>query len=42
MVLARFLSQNERFFDYFHKAAANAAEVAPALRDLLENYSEVV
>jgi predicted phosphate transport protein (TIGR00153 family) len=41
MVLARFLPQDERFFDYFHQAVENAAEVAQALRDLLENYSEV-
>jgi len=41
MVLARFLPQNERFFDYFHEVAENAAEVAQALRDLLDHYSEV-
>src|SRR5437588_1335905 len=41
MVLARFLPQDERFFDYFHKAVENAAEVAQALRDLMDNYSEV-
>src|SRR5947209_15243404 len=41
MVLARFLPQDERFFDYFHKAVENAAEVAQALHDLLENYTEV-
>jgi uncharacterized protein len=41
MVLARFLPQDERFFDYFHKAVENAAEVAEALRDLLDNYSDV-
>src|SRR5579884_2243466 len=41
MVLARFLPQDEHFFDYFQKAASNAAEVAQALRDLLEHYSEV-
>jgi uncharacterized protein len=41
MVLARFLPRDEHFFDYFHKAASNAAEVAQALRDLLDHYSEV-
>jgi len=41
MVLARFLPQDERFFDYFRKAVENAAEVAQALHDLLENYTEV-
>ncbi|MFL5658072.1 MAG: DUF47 domain-containing protein [Ktedonobacteraceae bacterium] len=41
MVLARFLPRDERFFDYFHKAVENAAEVAQALRDLLDHYSEV-
>src|SRR5437588_1493958 len=41
MVLARFLPQDERFFDYFHKSVENAAEVAQALGDLLDHYSEV-
>ena len=41
MVLARFLPRDERFFDYFHKAVENAAEVAQALSDLLDYYSEV-
>jgi predicted phosphate transport protein (TIGR00153 family) len=41
MVLARFLPQDEHFFDYFQKAASNAAEVAQALRDLFEHYREV-
>lgn len=41
MVLARFLPRDERFFDYFHKAVENAAEVAQALSDLLDHYSEV-
>src|SRR5437763_7614530 len=41
MVLARFLPRDEHFFDYFQKAASNAAEVAQALRDLLDHYSEV-
>ena len=41
MVLARFLPRNERFFDYFHQASGNAAEVAQALCDLLEDYSDV-
>ncbi|MEO6892279.1 MAG: DUF47 family protein [Ktedonobacteraceae bacterium] len=41
MVLARFLPRDEHFFDYFHEAAANAAEVAQALSDLLDDYSDV-
>src|SRR5438270_6935336 len=41
MVLTRFLPRDERFFDYFHKAVENAAEVAQALSDLLDYYSEV-
>lgn len=41
MVLARFLPQDERFFDYFQQAVENAAEIAQGLRDLLDNYSEV-
>ncbi|MBF6614608.1 MAG: DUF47 domain-containing protein [Chloroflexi bacterium] len=41
MVLARFLPRDEHFFDYFHDAAGNAAEVAQALGDLLEHYSDV-
>jgi predicted phosphate transport protein (TIGR00153 family) len=41
MVLARFLPRDERFFDYFRQAADNAAEVARALCDLLENYSDI-
>jgi predicted phosphate transport protein (TIGR00153 family) len=41
MVLARFLPQDERFFDYFREAANNAAEVAKALLDLLDHYNEV-
>jgi predicted phosphate transport protein (TIGR00153 family) len=41
MVLARFLPRDEHFFDYFDEAADNAAEVAQALGDLLEHYSEV-
>jgi predicted phosphate transport protein (TIGR00153 family) len=41
MVLARFLPQDERFFDYFHKAVENAAQVARALDDLFEKYSDV-
>ncbi len=41
MVLARFLPQDERFFDYFRKAVENAKEVAQALRDLLDNYSDI-
>jgi uncharacterized protein len=41
MVLARFLPQDEHFFDYFQQAADNAAEVAKALHDLLDHYNEV-
>jgi uncharacterized protein len=41
MVLARFLPRDERFFDYFHRDVENAAEVAQALCDLLEHYSDV-
>lgn len=41
MVLARFLPRDERFFTYFRQAADNAAEVAQALCDLLEEYSNV-
>jgi predicted phosphate transport protein (TIGR00153 family) len=41
MVLARFLPRDERFFDYFRQATENAAEVAQALCDLLENYSDI-
>jgi uncharacterized protein Yka (UPF0111/DUF47 family) len=41
MVLARFLPQDEHFFDYFQDAASNAAEVAQAMRDLLDQYSDV-
>lgn len=41
MVLARFLPHDERFFNYFQKAAENAAEVAKSLQDLLANYSDV-
>ncbi len=41
MVLARFLPRDERFFEYFHQAADNAAEVARALCNLLEDYHDV-
>lgn len=41
MVLARFLPQDQHFFDYFRDAATNAAQVAKALRDLLDHYEEV-
>ncbi|MDQ6659981.1 MAG: DUF47 family protein [Chloroflexota bacterium] len=41
MVLARFLPQDERFFDYFRKAVTNASEAAQVLLDLLNNYSDV-
>lgn len=41
MVLARFLPRDEHFFDYFHDAAGNAAEVAQVLIDLLEHYGDV-
>lgn len=35
MVLARFLPKDEQFFDFFAEAAANAAEVANALADVV-------
>jgi uncharacterized protein len=41
MVFARFLPRNEHFFDYFHKDVENAAQVAQALCDLLDNYNNV-
>jgi len=41
MVLARFLPQDERFFDYFRQAADNAAETAKALLDLLDHYEDI-
>ncbi len=41
MALARFLPRNERFFEYFQKAAENAAAVARVLEDLLEDYTDV-
>ncbi len=41
MVLARFLPRGEQFFEYFHKAAANATDAAHLLLDLVENYSDV-
>lgn len=41
MVFAHFLPHDERFFDYFHKDVENAAQVAQALCDLLDNYSDV-
>jgi predicted phosphate transport protein (TIGR00153 family) len=41
MVLARFLPQDEHFFDYFRDAATNAAQVAQGLHDLLDHYEEV-
>ncbi len=39
--MARFLLRNERFFDSFQQAAKNAVEVARALCDMLENYSDI-
>lgn len=41
MVFARLLPHNEQFFDYFHKDVENAAQVAQALCDLLDNYTDV-
>lgn len=41
MVLARFLPQDERFFEYFQRVASNAAEVAQELYNLLDDYTEV-
>lgn len=41
MVLARWLPRDERFFEYFRKDVDIAVEVAQALHDLLDHYSEV-
>jgi predicted phosphate transport protein (TIGR00153 family) len=41
MVLARFLPQDERFFDYLQEVATNASEVGRALLDLIEHYEDV-
>ncbi len=41
MVFARFLPHEGRFFDYFEQDVENAAQVAQALCDLLDNYSDV-
>lgn len=41
MVFAHFLPHDERFFVYFQKDVENAAQVAQALCDLLDNYSDV-
>lgn len=41
MVFAHFLPHDERFFAYFQKDVENAAQVAQALCDLLDNYSDV-
>lgn len=41
MVLARFLPQDERFFDYFREAANNAAEISKALLDLVDHYEDI-
>src|SRR2546428_3188137 len=41
MVLARFLPQDERFFQYFCDAADNANEAANALLDLVTNFDDV-
>jgi uncharacterized protein len=41
MALARFLPKNERFFDYFNAAVANAKDIAKAFAALLENYTDV-
>ncbi len=41
MALTRFLPKNERFFDYFRSAAANAKDISQAFADLLDNYSDV-
>lgn len=37
MVLARFLPQDEQFFDHFRDAATNAAEVAAVLAKVVDN-----
>lgn len=41
MVFAHFLPHDERFFDFFQKDVENAAQVAQALCDLLDNYNDV-
>lgn len=41
MVLARFLPQDERFFDYFRESADNAAEISKALLDLIDHYEDI-
>lgn len=41
MVLARFLPRDEQFFDHFRASAANAAEVATLLAEVVEDGDEV-
>src|SRR5690242_15843117 len=41
MVLARWLPRDERFFEYFRKDVDVAVDVAQALQDLLDHYSDV-
>lgn len=41
MVLARFLPRDQQFFGFFRDAAANAAEVAQVLADMLANFEDV-
>ncbi|MBI2885602.1 MAG: DUF47 domain-containing protein [Chloroflexi bacterium] len=41
MVLARFLPQDERFFQFFDDAASNAKEAAQLLVDLVGHYEDV-
>lgn len=41
MVLTRFLPQNEQFFAYFRRSAANVQESVRLLVDLVEHYDDV-
>ena len=41
MVLARFLPRDEQFFEHFREAAANAAEVAQVLAEVVEGEEDV-
>lgn len=41
MVLARFLPQDERFFQFFYDAASNAKDAAQLLVDLVRHFEDV-
>ncbi|ACZ41050.1 protein of unknown function DUF47 [Thermobaculum terrenum ATCC BAA-798] len=41
MVLARFLPNDERFFEYFRDAATNARDSAALLRDIVETNADI-